>query len=163
MGHNVYIPDKEKPSAGKSRNPKSSHGSTKPSPVSRADLIKKKACIASKVLSKTCQNLRRDVVDEKCARLGITYLKWKGRKGLGMQVSHVPAKKALFKYVRRGQRMNEDCILCPKEKHLNSQCDLLVHVKRVHVGHLITIRDMNLLMCRCSDIRSQGTDNSVHN
>ena len=163
MGHNVYIPDKGKTSAGKSRNLKSSHGSTKPSPVSRVNLIKKKAHIASKVLSKTGLNPRRDGVDEKCARLGITYLKWKGQKGPGMHVSHVPAKKALFIYVPRGQRMNEDCILCPKEKHLNSQYDLLVHVRRVHVGHLITIRDMNLLICRCSDIRSQGTDNSVRN
>ena len=104
FGHNVYIPNKVKPSAGKSRNLKSSHGSTKPSPVSSADLIKKKACIASKVLSKTCQNLRRDSVDEKCARLGITYLKWKGQKGPGMHVSHVPVKKALFKCVPKGPK-----------------------------------------------------------
>ena len=163
MAHNVYISDKPKPSAGKSGNPKSSHGSTKPSLGSRADLIKKKACIASKVLSKTCQNLRRDGVDEKCARLGITYLKWQGQKGPGMHISHVPTKKALFNYVLRGQRMNEDCILCPIEKHINSQYDILVHVRRVHVRHLITIRNMNLLMCRCSDICSQGTNNSVRN
>ena len=163
LAHNVYISDKPKPSAGKSGNPKSSHGSTKPLPGSRADLTKKKAHIASKVLSKTCQNLRRDGVDEKCARLGITDLKCKGQKGPGIHISHVPTKKALFKYVQRGQRMNEDCILCPKEKHINSQYDLLVHVRRVHVGHLITIRNTNLLMCRCSDIHSQGTDNSVRN
>ena len=84
-------------------------------------------------------------------------------KRAGYAHFHVPVKKALFKYVPRGQRMNEDCILCPKEKHINLQYDLLVHVRRVHVGHLITIRNTNLLMCRYSDIRSQGTDNSVHN
>ena len=161
--HKIYISDKPKPSPGKSRHDKSSPVGRKPSPGSRVDLIKKKACIASKVFTKTCQNLRRDGVDERCARLGITYLKWHGRKGQGMHISHVPMKTVLFKYIPRGQKMNEDCILCPKEKHLNSNFDLLVHVRRVHVGHLITIRNMNLLMCRCSDIRSQGTDNSVRN
>ena len=100
---------------------------------------------------------------QEVARLGITYLKWHGRKGLGMHISHVPMKMVLFKYIPRDQKMNEDCILCPKEKHVNSNYDLLVHVRRVHVGHLITIRNTNLLMCRCSDIRSQGTDNSVRN
>ena len=102
-------------------------------------------------------------MDETCARLGITYCKWHGRKGPGMHISHVPTKTVLFKYIPRGQKMTEDCILCPKEKHLNSNYDLLVHVRRVHFGHLITIRNMNLLMCRCSDIPSQGTDNSVCN
>ena len=32
-------------------------------------------------------------MDEKCARLGITYLKWQGQKRLGMHISHVPTKK----------------------------------------------------------------------
>ena len=114
-------------------------------------------------MSKSCQNLRRDGVDERCARLGIAYLKWHGRRGKGIHISHVQTKTALFKYIPRGQKMNENCILCLKEKHVNSNYDLLVHVRRVHIGHLIIIRNMNLLMCRCSDICSQGTDNSVHN
>ena len=59
--------------------------------------------------------------------------------------------------------LNEDCILCPQEIHPTSKYDLLTHVRWVHVSHLITIREMNLLMCRCSDIRSQGRDNSVRN
>ena len=133
------------------------------SPISRADLIQKKARIASKVLSKTCRNLRRDGVDEKCVREGIKYYKWKGTKGRGRHISHEPSSKVLIDYIPRGQKINEDCVLCPKEIRPSSKIELLAHVRRVHVAHLITLRDMNLLMCRCSDVCSQGRDNSVRN
>lgn len=109
------------------------------------------------------RNVRRDGVDERCARLGIKYLKWQGERGEGLHISHEPTSTVLIDYLPRGQKVNEDCILCPQEIHPISKYDLNVHVRRVHVAKLITIRDTNLLMCRCSDIRSQGCDNSVRN
>ena len=128
------------------------------------NLAKKKRKVIKALQSiKQTKNLRRDGVDERCARLGIKYLKWRGVKGKGQHLSHEPTSKVLIDYVPRGQKLNEDCILCPQEIHPTSKYDLLSHVRRVHVGHLITIQEMNLLMCRCSDIRSQGRDNSVRN
>ena len=112
---------------------------------------------------KQTKNLQHDGVDERCACLGIKYLKWWGVKGKGRHLSREPTSKVLIDYIPRGQKLNEDCILCLQEIHPTSKYDLLSHVRHVHVGHLITIWEMNLLMCRCSDIRSQGHDNSVRN
>ena len=131
--------------------------------VSRAELIKKKARIVSKVLSQTCRTLRRDGVDEKCAREGIKYYRWKGKRGKGRHLSHKPVSKVLIDYIPRGQKIKEDCILCPKEICPSSELELLDHIWRVHVRRLITLRDMNLLMCHCSDVCSQGCDNSIRN
>ena len=87
----------------------------------------------SKVMSNTCRNLRRDGVDEKCAREGIKYYRWKGQKRKGRHISHELASKVLIDYIPRGQKIKEDCILCPKEISPTSKIELLDHVRRVHV------------------------------
>ena len=84
--------------------------------------------------------------------MGIKYYRWKGQKGKGRHLSHEPTSTVLVDYMPRGQKLNEDCVLCPKEIRPSSKIEFIVHVRHVHVAHLITLRDMNLLMCRCSDI-----------
>ena len=71
--------------------------------------------------------------------------------------------KVLIDFVPKAQDENADCILCPQEKTLNGMADAIDHYKRVHIAHLITIKNTNILRCRCSEIRSRGSDNSVRN
>ena len=113
--------------------------------------------------SKPPRTVRRDMVDEKCARLGIRYYKWKGIKLSKLHKSHVSAKKNLDKYIPRGQKVNEDCILCPQQIQPQCHSELLIHVQRVHVKRKVIVGGLSLLMCRCSDVRSQGCDNSARN
>ena len=107
--------------------------------------------------------MRRDGVDEKCKRENIKYLKWQGTKGRGLHPSQVKVKKVLIDYVPNSQDVNADCMLCPKEKTLNGNADAIDHYKRVHITHLLTVNNVNMLRCRCSKIRSRGSDNSVRN
>ena len=109
------------------------------------------------------KSVRHEGVDERCERLGIKYLRWHGCRSEGPHLSHESCFKVLIDYVPRGQKINEDCRLCPKQIHPQSNFDLKIHTHRVHVRKLITIRDTNLLMCHCSNIRSQGTDRSARN
>ena len=109
------------------------------------------------------RNVRRDGVDERCKRDNIKYLKWVGKKGRGLHRSQVSTKKVLIDYVPKAQDVNADCILCPMEKTLDGKADAIDHYKRVHIAHLLTINNTNMLRCRCSEIRSRGSDNSVRN
>ena len=38
-----------------------------------------------------------------------------------------------------------------------------LHFRRVHIVKLLVVHNVNIQMCRCSDIRSSGSDNSVRN
>ena len=108
-------------------------------------------------------NICRDGVDERCKRENIKYLKWQGKKGRGLHASQVKVKTVLIDYVPSNQDVNADCLLCPMEKTLNGKADAIDHYKWVHIAHLLTVKNVNLLRCRCSEIRSRGTDNSVRN
>ena len=108
-------------------------------------------------------NIRRDGVDEHCKRENIKYLKWMGTKGRGLHPSQVKAKVVLIDYVPKSQDENADCLLCPKEKTLGGMADTIDHYWCVHIAHLLTVTNVNILMCRCSDIRSRGSDNSARN
>ena len=41
--------------------------------------------------------------------------------------------------------------------------DMQVHVQRIHVSKLIIVKNYTLLLCRCSDVRSRGDDDTVRN
>ena len=106
-------------------------------------------------------NVRRDGVDEKCVQENIKYYKWTGTKGSGFHPSQVKTSTSMINYVPPQQTPNTDCILCPKEKILKTQFDMQLHFRCVHIAKLLVVHDVNILMCRCSDIRSRGSDNSV--
>ena len=67
----------------------------------------------------------------------------------------------MIDYVPPQQSLNTDCILCPNEKILETQYEL--HLSCVHIAKLLVVHDVNILMCRCSDIRSRELDNSECN
>ena len=91
------------------------------------------------------------------------YYKWTGTKGSGLHPSQVKTSTSMFNYLPRQQKPNTNCILCPKQKIFETQYDMELHFRCVHIAKLLVIHDVNILMCRCSDIRSRGSDNSVHN
>ena len=109
------------------------------------------------------RNVRRDGVDEECRKQNIKYLKWTGSKGKGLLVSQIKSNVVLIDYIPNKQDENSDCLLCPKEKCLGGRADAIDHYKRVHISRLIQISNINILMCRCSDIRSRGSDRSIRN
>ena len=122
-----------------------------------------RASVDPKNIIKVCKNVRRDGVDEKCAKDNIKYYKWTGTKGSGLHPSQVKTSTSMMDYVPPKQKPNTDCILCPKEKILETEFDMQLHFRRVHIAKLLVVHNVNILMCRCSDIRSRGSDNSVRN
>ena len=105
----------------------------------------------------------RDGVDEKCVKENIKYYKWTCTKGSGFHPSQVETSTSMIDYVPSQQTPNTDCILCLKEKILERQFDMQQHFRRVHIAKLLVVHDINIHMCRCSDIRSRASDKSVHN
>ena len=112
---------------------------------------------------KVRKNVHRDGLDEKCVKENIKYYKWQGTKGSGLHPSQVKTSTSMIDYVPSQQSPNTDCILCPKEKILETKFDMELHFRRVHIAKLLVVHDTNILMCRCSDIRSRGSDKSVRN
>ena len=121
------------------------------------------ASVDAKNIIKVWKNIRRDGVDEKCVQENIKYYKWTGTKGSGFHHSQVKTSTSMIDYIPPQQTPNTDCILCPKEKILETQFDMQLHFRCVHIAKLLVVHDVNILMCRCSDIRSRGSDNSVRN
>ena len=116
-----------------------------------------------KNIIKVRKNVRRNGVDEKCVKENIKYYKWSGTKGSGLHPSRVKMSTSMMDYVPPKQKPNTDCILCPKEKILETEFDMQLHFRCVHIAKLLVVHNVNILMCRCSDIRSRGLDNSVRN
>ena len=122
-----------------------------------------KSSVDSKNIIKIRKNIRRDGVDEKCVKENIKYYKWTGTKGSGYHPSQVKTSTSMIDYIPPKQKPNSDCILCPKEKILETQFNMQLHFRCIHIAKLLVVHDVNILMCRCSDIRSRGSDNSVCN
>ena len=107
------------------------------------------------------KNVRRDRVDE--AHKGEKYVRWSGTKGPGLHNSQIKNSTVLIDFVPPFQTIVQNCALCPQEKVLDTNEDIIRHYQRVHISRLINIHQVNILMCRCSEVCSRGTDNSVHN
>ena len=116
-----------------------------------------------KNIIKVRKNVRWDGVDEKCVKENIKYYKWSGTKGSGLHPSQVKMSTSMMDYVPPKQKPNTECILCPKEKILETEFVMQLHFRHVHIAKLLVVHNVNILMCRCSDIRSRGLDNSVRN
>ena len=107
------------------------------------------------------KNVRRDGVDEK--HKGEKYVRWTGTKGLGLHNSQIADSTVLIDYLPPFQNVGQNCVLCPQEKGLDSDDEIIKHYRCVHISRLINIHQINILMCRCSEVCSRGTDNSVCN
>ena len=84
-------------------------------------------------------------------------------KGPGLHNSQIADSTMLIDYLLPFQNVGENCLLCPQEKLLDSDDEIIKHYRCVHISRLINIHQVNILMCCCSEVRSRGTDNSVRN
>ena len=108
------------------------------------------------------RHVRRDRVDEECARLGIVYKKW---KPLNPRQSSHPSVRDIddSTVIPDEQDVPEWCILCPRNKFLRDNSYAHTHYLRMHHKKLLVVDNSKILACKCSEIRSHGSDRSARN
>ena len=102
------------------------------------------------------RNIRKDMVDENCARLKIKYKQWSGNN----QVKTVLHKSHLDfnskSNIPTSQTIPGMCVLCPAKKYLPNNWDRDRHYNGVHIRNLIVVENTTALQCKCSEVRSRG-------
>ena len=108
------------------------------------------------------RHVRRDRVDEECTRLGIVYKKWQPLNP--KQKSH-PSVRDIddSTVIPDEQEVPEWCILCPRNKYLRDNTYAHTHYLRRHHKKLLVVDNAKMLACKCSEIRSHGSDRSARN
>ena len=108
------------------------------------------------------RHVRRDRVDEECAMKGIIYKKWEPLDP--DQDSHPSVRDVNDEtIVPEEQNIPDWCILCPRNKHMRTRAFAVQHYLRVHHSKLHVVNDYKMLSCKCSEIRSHGSDHSARN
>ena len=108
------------------------------------------------------RHVRRDRVDEECALKGIVYKKWEPLHP--DQDSHPSVRDINDEtIIPDEQEIPQWCILCPRNRHLRTRDFAVKHYLRVHHAKLYVVRDYKMLSCKCSEIRSHGSDHSARN
>ena len=106
--------------------------------------------------------VRRDRVDEECERRGIYYKIWQPLNP--DQTSHITVCDCADNTeIPEEQEILQWCIICPKNRILPNYDFAIKHYRRVHQSTLLVVRDHKMWACKCSEIRSHGTDNSARN
>ena len=106
-------------------------------------------------------SVRSDGVDEECAEAGIVYRRWVPDPEMQ---SHVSIRPFLDNSVLpEEQKLPGHCLLSPKKSYFTTRKDAENHYNRVHIEHCIVVEDSKILMCKCSDMCSRGTDYCTHN
>ena len=62
-----------------------------------------------------------------------------------------------------GQVVPGGCILCSERMYLASLGECERHYDTVHKKHSTTVKNYRLLMCKCDDVPSRGTDGRMRN
>ena len=108
------------------------------------------------------RHVRRDRVDEECARLGIVYKKWKPLNP--KQKSH-PSVRDIddSTVIPDEQEVPEWCILCPRNKYLRDNTYAQTHYFSMHHKKLLVVDNVKMLACKCSEIHSHGSNRSARN
>ena len=108
------------------------------------------------------RHVRHDRVNEECACLGIVYKKW---KPLNPRQSSHPSVRDIddSTVIPDEQDVPEWCILCPRNKFLRDNSYAHTHYLRMHHKKLLVIDNSKILACKCSEIRSHGSDRSARN
>ena len=102
-----------------------------------------------------------DGVDEECAEKGIVYRRWVPNPELDIHMSIRPFLDSTV--VPDEEKVPGYCMLCPKKKFFLDRHAANYHYTHVHIVHCLVIEDYKILMCKCSDIRSRGSDYCAHN
>ena len=106
--------------------------------------------------------VRRDRVDEECERLGIYYKIWQPLNP--EQTSHISVRDVNDDTViPEEQEIPQWCILCPKNRVLPNYRFAVNHYCSVHQSTLLVVNETKMWACKCSEMRSHGSDNSARN
>ena len=89
------------------------------------------------------------------------YKKWCGVPYEGKHPTHVPVSSDA--YIPPKQMLPGYCLLCPMTDIHPNLCRLKRHFAHLHIKYKVTVQDMQILACKCSDVRNQGTDGSNRN
>ena len=101
---------------------------------------------------------RKDGVDEKYRD---HYRKWAGRTYKGKHPSYlVQGEKNVFPH---NQLIPGYCLLCPMTSLIPTDYRYKRHFRLCHIKHDVVIARITLLACKCSQVKSQGTDYSCKN
>ena len=101
---------------------------------------------------------RKDGVDEKYRDC---YRRWAGRTYKGKHPSHlVQGEKKVFPH---NQLILGYCLLCPMTSLIPTNYRYKRHFRLCHIKHAVLIAKITLLACKCSQVKSQGTDYSCRN
>ena len=118
--------------------------------------------VASKFRFSHRKNERKDTVDEQLEN--IKYVFWKGnelKKEGQLHISHQRFMDAPI--VITQQLLDTHCILCPRKKELVGKVYDEAHYQHVHHGHSLVVKDIIMLMCKCSEVHSAGSDGATLN
>ena len=108
------------------------------------------------------KNKCKDSVDEQLTDIKYVYWQDKEPKKQGdLYISHQDFLDAPI--IIPQQPMDSHCILCPRKKELAGEYYAEAHYRWVHRGHSLVINDIIMLMCKCSEVRSTGTDGATRN
>lgn len=89
------------------------------------------------------------------------YRKWEGKIYSGRHPTHIPVGSS--KVIPKQQKVPGYCILCPMKGVIANKYLLRRHYQHVHVKYGITVEDMNILACKCSQMKSHGSDGFCRN
>ena len=104
----------------------------------------------------------RDRVDEEFARWGIVYKYWQALDP--DQTSHVTVREfGDDTIIPENQPVPQWCIICPKNSFLRNQRIAHHHYHYWHHSRMLVIRNTKLWACKCSKMRSHGSDNLARN
>ena len=106
--------------------------------------------------------IRCDRVDEECVRLGIVYKVWQLLNP--DQTCHItvhPVDNSTE--IPPEQEIPQYCILCPRNRVLPNHRFAINHYRSIHQSTLLVVGDIKMWACKCSEMRSHGTDNSARN
>ena len=108
------------------------------------------------------KNIRQDRVDEECQRLGTYYRCWVPLNP--QQVSHPSVHDFNDDTVIPDEQdIPEWCILCPQNTYLKNYNLGHHHYLSRHHKTLLVVQDFKMFSCKCSEVRSHGSDNSTCN
>ena len=101
---------------------------------------------------------RKDGVDEEYRD---RYRRWAGRTYKGKHPTHlVQGEKKVFPH---NQLIPGYCLLCPMTSLIPTDYRYKRHFRLCHIKHAVVVGRITLLACKCSQIKSQGSDESCRN
>ena len=151
--------DTETPGTGKKSRKGDSHDRRRGRPRGRA---KPKSDSYMSEFRIVQRHVRRDRVDEECTSKGIVYKHW---EPLDPDLDSHPSVRDVDDetIIPEQQNIPNWCIMCPRNKHLRNRDFAVKHYLRVHHSKLHVVNNYKMLSCKCSEIRSHGSDHSARN